>query len=164
MTFNWQQTGWPNVVVSRVALKEELAAFKTALAGARKFLKKPQCPEAVARALAQEAVKTSAIEGVSVDESVVMSSICKVLGVAYAPKGFTKDVRAEGVAQMVLAVRRDWDKPLSESLLKRWHKALLAGREVVAPHVAHAPLRVEVVETGAVRQPLRAAAVRHRNP
>ena len=129
MAFNWQQTGWPKATVNRGALKEELAAFKTALAGARKFLKRPQDPEAVAHALAQEAVKTSAIEGVDVDESIVMSSICKVLGVAYAPKGFTKDARAEGVAQMVLAVRRDWNKPLTESLLKRWHKALLTGSE-----------------------------------
>ena len=146
MTFNWQQTGWPKATVNRGALKEELAAFKSALAGARKFLKKPQYPEAVAHALAQEAVKTSAIEGVSVDESVVMSSICKVLGVAYAPKGFTKDVRAEGVAQMVLAVRSDWNKPLTESLLKRWHKALLTGSEdkvAIGDFRSHAePMRV----------------------
>ena len=127
MTFNWQQMGWPKATVNRGALREELAAFKAALAGARKSLKAPQDPEAVAHALTQEAVKTSAIEGVNIDESVVMSSICKVLGVAYAPKGFMSDARAEGVAQMVLAVRRDWNKPLTESLLKRWHKALLTG-------------------------------------
>ena len=107
MPYVWQQDGWPNATVDRAALRDELAAFSSALSSARKFLKKTQDKEAVARALAQEAVKTSAIEGVNVDESVVMSSICKVLGVAYAPKGFTKDVRAEGVAQMVLAVRRD---------------------------------------------------------
>ena len=146
MTFNWQQTGWPKATVNRGALKEELAAFKSALAGARKFLKKPQDPEAVAHALAQEAVKTSAIEGVNIDESVVMSSICRALGVAYAPKGFTKDVRAEGVAQMVLAVRSDWEKPFSGSLLKRWHKALLTGREdkvAIGEFRSHAePMRV----------------------
>ena len=146
MNFVWQQKGWPNATVDRGALKDELVAFKDALLRARKFLRKPQDPEAVARALAQEAVKTSAIEGVNVDESVVMSSICKVLGVTYAPKGFTKDVRAEGVAQMVLAVRRDWNKPLTESLLKRWHKALLSGREdkiVIGEFRKHAePMRV----------------------
>ena len=146
MAFNWQQTGWPKATVNRGALKEELAAFKSALAGARKFLKKPQDPEAVAHALAQEAVKTSAIEGVNIDESVVMSSICRALGVAYAPKGFTKDVRAEGVAQMVLAVRSDWNKPLTESLLKRWHKALLTGSEdkvAIGDFRSHAePMRV----------------------
>lgn len=129
MNFAWQQPGWPNATVDRAALKDELVAFKDALSKARKFLKKPHDLEAVARALTQEAVKTSAIEGVNVDESVVMSSICKVLGVAYAPTGFTQDVRAEDVAQMVLAVRSDWDKPLTEAILKQWHRALLSGRE-----------------------------------
>jgi len=119
MNFVWQQKGWPNATVDRAALKDELVAFKDALSRARKFLRKPQDPEAVARALAQEAVKTSAIEGVNVDESVVMSSICKVLGVTYAPKGFTKDARAEGVAQMVLAVRRDWDRILGTDPIGR---------------------------------------------
>lgn len=51
MAFNWQQTGWPKATVNRAALKEELDAFKAALTGARKFLKKPQDPEAVAHAL-----------------------------------------------------------------------------------------------------------------
>ena len=144
--FNWQQQGWPIATVDKAAIKDELDAFRNALSIAKKFLKKPQAPEAVARALAQEAIKTSAIEGVNVDESVVMSSICKALGVAYAPKGFTKDVRAEGVAQMVLSVRDDWEKPLSESLLKRWHRALLTGREddvSVGEFRSHAePMRV----------------------
>ena len=64
MDFVWQQKGWPNATVARAALKDELAAFKDALSRARKLLRKPQDPEAVARALAQEAVETSAIEGV----------------------------------------------------------------------------------------------------
>ena len=49
-TYNWQQKGWPKATVNRAALKEELGAFCTALRDARKFLKKPQDPEAVARA------------------------------------------------------------------------------------------------------------------
>ena len=146
INYAWQMPGWPNATVDRAALRDELAAFSAALSSARKFLRKTQDAEAVARALAQEAVKTSAIEGVNVDESVVMSSICKVLGVAYAPKGFTKDVRAEGVAQMVLAVRGDWNKPLTESLLRRWHAALLSGGDgnvKVGDFRSHAePMRV----------------------
>lgn len=125
--FNWQRKGWPVARVDKAALRDELDAFGAALRDARRFLAKPQNPEAVALALAREAVTTSAIEGVNVDESVVMSSICKVLGVAYAPKGFAKDARAEGVARMMLAVRKDWDKTLSAPMLKRWHGELLRG-------------------------------------
>ena len=127
--FNWQMPEWPKFSFSRAALKDELDAFAKAFRAVKRTLGKPQSPELVAHALAKEAVTTSAIEGVNVDESVVMSSICKALGVAYAPKGFTKDVRAEGVAQMVLSVRADWNRPLSEALLKQWHRALLTGRE-----------------------------------
>ena len=144
--YAWQMPEWPNATVRRAALRDELSAFRKALSRTRKFLRKPQDPEAVARALAREAVTTSAIEGVNVDESVVMSSICRVLGVPYAPKGVPKDIRAEGVAQMVLAVREDWDKPLSESLLKRWHTALLTGRDdgvAIGEFRSHAePMRV----------------------
>lgn len=127
--YNWQLESWPKATINRAALREELSAFTKAFKELKKALKKPQDLEVVARSLADEAVKTSAIEGVRVDESVVMSSICKVLGVEYAPKGFTKDARAEGVAQMVLAVRAAWDKPLSAALIKDFHKALTAGEE-----------------------------------
>ena len=127
--FNWQQPLWPKAKVNRAALGEELKAFAKAFRTLKKALKKPQDMEVVARALTDEAVKTSAIEGVNVDESVVMSSICKALGVAYAPKGFTKDKRAEGVAQMMLAVREKWNAPLSAKLLTGFHGALMKGEE-----------------------------------
>ena len=128
-TFNWQQKGWPKATCNRAALRDELKAFEAAFRTLKKVLKAPQDMEVVARALTDEAVKTSAIEGVSVDESVVMSSICKALGVAYAPKGFMKDARAEGVAQMMLAVREQWNAPLTAKLLTDFHGALMAGDE-----------------------------------
>ncbi len=123
----WQSPAWPNFKFSRAALADELSLFAKAFADAKRALKKPQPLEDVASAMAEEAVRTSAIEGVEVDESVVMSSICRALGVAYAPSGFPRDARAEGVAQMMLSVRRDWDKPLSVELLKGWHGSLLAN-------------------------------------
>ena len=144
--YNWQQKGWPRAEVNRNVLSGELRAFAAAFSALKKALKKPQDMEVVARALTDEAVKTSAIEGVSVDESVVMSSICKALGVAYAPKGFTKDARAEGVAQMMLDVRAKWDRPLSARLLTGFHRALMKGEEkrvAVGAFRSHAePMRV----------------------
>ena len=125
--FAWQLPGWPNVVCNRAALKDELAAFAKAFRALKAALRTSPDPEVVARALADEAVLTSRIEGVAVDESVVMSSICRALGVAYAPPGFAKDVRAEGVAEMMLAVRERWNRPVTESLLCGFHRALLKG-------------------------------------
>ena len=125
----WQQKGWPKATCNRAALRDELKAFASAFKTLKKALKAPQDMEVVAWALTDEAVKSSAIEGVNVDESVVMSSICKALGVEYAPKGFTKDARAEGVAQMMLAVRERWNAPLTARLLTGFHGALMAGEE-----------------------------------
>ena len=90
--FNWQQKGWPNATVNRAAVEEELAAFAAVFAKVRAVLENPQEPNAVVNAMVDEAMKTSAIEGVRVDESVVMSSICKAMGMTGVPLGFTKDI------------------------------------------------------------------------
>ena len=103
-TYNWQQKGWPRFTYNRAHLSDELSAFADAFRKVKAALRSRQDPELIARTLTDEAVVTSRIEGVTVDESVVMSSICRALGVAYAPTGFTKDARAEGVAEMMLAV------------------------------------------------------------
>ena len=147
----WQSPAWPNFKFSRAALADELSLFTKAFADAKRALKKPQPLEDVASAMTEEAVRTSAIEGVEVDESVVMSSICRALGVTYAPSGFPRDARAEGVAQMMLSVRRDWDKPLSVELLKDWHGSLLANdpRGLTAGAFRDGPEPMRVVRTNA---------------
>ena len=125
--FNWQRKDWPSFSFARGALKDELAAFARAFRAAKAALREPQDPLFVARTLAAEAVTTSAIEGVEVDEAVVMSSICRALGVPGAAPTAARDARSEGAARMVLAVREDWDAPLSAALLRRWHGTLLEG-------------------------------------
>lgn len=127
MSHNWQQKGWPNVTVDRSAIKDELKAFESAFLKVKKYLKPAQDPELTAETLTNEAVTTSAIEGVRVDESAVMSSICRALGVSTPPMGFAKDMRAEGVAAMMLAVRREWGDPISAALIRGWHKNLMSG-------------------------------------
>ena len=146
MAFNWQQRGWPGAKADKAALADELRAFRAAFLDAKAALRAPQDPKAVMAALVDEAMTTSAIEGIRVDESVVMSSICKALGMKDVPLGFARDARAEGVAQMVLAVRADWDRPICERLIKEWHAALMANDPrgiAVGEFRAHAePMRV----------------------
>jgi len=127
MKYNWQQKGWPRATVNRAALRDELKAFGVAFLNVKDSLWKQIDAKSVAVAMADEAIKTSAIEGVRVDETVVMSSICRALGMPTIPLGFARDVRAEGVAQMVLAVKRDWKRPISAALMIDWHAALLAN-------------------------------------
>jgi Fic family protein len=142
--FNWQQGGWPRFTFARRALREELDAFARAFREAKKALAVPEDPETVARTLTAEAVTTSAIEGVEVDESAVMSSICRALGVPHAERGALKDARAEGVARLMLAVRSDWNASLSTRLVRRWYGILMAGDadRVAAGAFRGVPVRV----------------------
>ena len=146
--FNWQRAEWPAFTFARNALKDELAAFARALRAAEKVLREPQDPLFAARSLAAEAVTTSAIEGVEVDEAVVMSSICRALGVPGAAPSAARDARSEGAARMVLAVREDRDAPLSAALLRKWHGMLLEGdgRGVRAGAFREVPVRVVSVD------------------
>ena len=126
--FNWQMDGWPRHRIDRRALRDELDAFAKAFRAVKESLAKtPEDPETVARTLTAEAVTTSAIEGVEVNPGVVMSSICKALGVPAPSAGLPRDVRAEGVAQMMLDIRSDWNAPLSAGLLRKWHGSLLSN-------------------------------------
>ena len=127
MKFNWQQPKWPKAHVNRDMLKDELLAFAKAFASLKSCLESAQDQELTAETLTNEAVVTSAIEGVKVDETVVMSSICRALGVVTPPMGFAKDARAEGVSKMMLAVREGWKSPLSAALIKAWHRDLMLG-------------------------------------
>ena len=146
--FNWQRAEWPAFSFARSALKDELAAFARAFREAERALREPEDPLFAARALAAEAVTTSAIEGVEVDEAVVMSSICRALGVPGAAPSAARDARSEGAARMVLAVREDRAAPLSAALLRRWHGALMEGddRGVRAGAFRSVPVRVVSVD------------------
>ena len=146
--FNWQRKEWPSFTFARGALKDELAAFARAFRAAKAALREPQDPLVVARALADGAVATSDIEGVKVDAAVVMSSICRALGVSGIPLSAARDAASEGAARMVLAVREDWTAPLSSALLRRWHGALLADdpRGIRAGEFRRDPVRVVGVD------------------
>ena len=147
-SFSWQLPSWPTFTFARSALRDELAEFARAFRAAKEALRQPQDPLVVAQTLTAEAVTTSAIEGVEVDAAIVMSSICRALGVSGVPLTAARDAASEGAAQMVLAMREDWNAPLSAGLLRKWHGALLAGdvRGVLAGEFRRDPVRVVSVD------------------
>jgi len=73
-----------------------------------------------------EAIKTSEIEGEYLSRKDVMSSIRRNLGLN--PKlPVSKDKRVEGVAELMLAVRNDFLKPLTSQTLFDWHSMFMKG-------------------------------------
>ncbi len=132
MKYNWQYNEWPNFTYDLSALKEELAAFKAVHSAVVPAYSLIADSELESDCLVREAMHTGVIEGIVVDESVVMSSVCRMMGLKYKP-GITHDERAEGIASLIMDVKRDWQKPLSRELLLFWHRDLLPS----APFAGH---------------------------
>lgn len=125
MTYNWQMDDWPQLTFDKDSIRSVVGEFDRCFERLKAAIARVTEAEAEVEPLVQEAVRTSALEGVVVDESVVMSSICRVLGVRYAENGFRLDRRAEGIAQLVLDVKRDWRESLSTTMIRRWHLDLM---------------------------------------
>src|SRR5690606_20694815 len=75
------------------------------------------------RLMIEEAMKTSAIEGEMLNRQDVMSSIKNNLGLNKKPAN-VKDKKAKAVADLMIAVRNNYNKKLSTHLIKEWHKIL----------------------------------------
>jgi len=87
--------------------------------------------EAVLQTLTEDVVKSSAIEGETLDPEAVRSSIARHLGM---DAGGLKpaDRNVEGVVEMMLDATRNYDKPLTAERLFDWHASLFpTGRSAM---------------------------------
>lgn len=125
-TYVWQRPDWPQWRFDASALAAPLAEVHRAqghLAGRMAGVGLAQRDQATLRALTQEVVTTSAIEGESLDLDAVRSSIARRLGVdigALAPS----DRHVDGVVDMVLDATQRFAEPLTAERLFGWHAAL----------------------------------------
>ncbi|MXX91352.1 MAG: Fic family protein [Boseongicola sp. SB0677_bin_26] len=121
--------------------------------------------EAMLRTLTQDVVKSSEIEGETLDIDQVRSSIARRLGIdigALTPA----DRDVEGFVEMTLDATRNFDKPLTAGRLFDWHAALFpTGRSGMRRIVVGAwrddrsgPMRVVSGPTGRERVHFRAPA------
>lgn len=125
-TFIWASAGWPAWRFDLPALATPLADVSRAqgmLAGRLADVGLALRDEASLAALTEDVVKTSAIEGESLNVASVRSSIARRLGVdigALAPV----DRHVEGVVDMVLDATTHAAAPVTEARLFGWHAAL----------------------------------------
>ncbi|VAW11857.1 Fic domain protein, PA0574 type [hydrothermal vent metagenome] len=127
MRYNWQQKDWPNFQYQTDEIEDNLFDFAQRMgriSGALEGLSETEQTEAMINLMVSEAIKTSEIEGEYLSRNDVMSSIKRNLGIQ-ANLPLTKDKRAEGVAELLLAVRNDFSKPLTTQVLFDWHLMLL---------------------------------------
>lgn len=128
MKYNWQHKNWPDFVFDAAAVQDELWVFseKTGrIDGLLTALPEAMRMDAIVELMVSEAVNSSAIEGEMISRPDVMSSIKNNLGLD-GSHGIS-DMRAKGIADLMVCVRQECADPLSDAVLFHWHEMLMAG-------------------------------------
>lgn len=129
MRYNWQQKDWPHFQYQIADIEGMLFDFAQRtgrISGVLEGLSETEQTETMINLMVAEAIKTSEIEGEYLSRTDVMSSIRRNLGL-HPELPLTKDKRAAGVAELMLAVRNDFPKPLTRQMLLEWHTMLMKG-------------------------------------
>lgn len=126
MKYIWQSKLWPKFEWDSNALLPLLGQARLAqgnLLGSVKRLGFKLGEEAQADILTEEAIKTAAIEGESLNLQMVRSSVARHLGLREA--GLISATRSvDGLVEVILDATQKCDEPLSADRLKGWHAAL----------------------------------------
>ena len=129
MLYNWQLSDWPEFRYKLGNLEEvllKIAEHSGRLDGILEGLPQELGTETLLELMITEAVKTSAIEGESLNPKEVMSSIRNHLGLNPEPERVDSRL-AEGAGELMVSVRRDFKAPLTTESLCSWHQMLLGG-------------------------------------
>jgi len=133
--YNWQLPEWPDFIYEIQEIQPLILAFAQATgeaSGVIQGLSDDLKYETMLQLMLSEALKTSEIEGEYISREDVISSIRNNLGLNETPVN-VKDQRAEGVAQLMLEVRKSFDRPLSLAMLQTWHSKLMASAKNIDP-------------------------------
>lgn len=129
MTYNWQLPDWPEFRYETDGLAEPLLAFADhagRVDGLLEGLPEDLGTEAVLDLMIAEAIRSSAIEGETLNRDAVMSSIRNRLGLNTIPQPVDSRM-ADGAGELMVAIRKGFREPLSEETLFSWHRMLLGG-------------------------------------
>jgi len=129
VSWNWQQTDWPDFTwnQARLALAErEFLLGGGSYIGVIKHLDEKQRNQFTIDVMSTEALTTSEIEGEILDRESVQSSIQKQLGLA----GDHRRARPaeHGISEMMVDLYKSFSSPLVEDGLFEWHRMLTSGR------------------------------------
>ncbi|WP_374088440.1 Fic family protein [Methylomicrobium lacus] len=129
MTWNWQQPDWPDFSYdkSRIQESEKHLLLGAGLRfGAFKHLDEEDKQQLTVELISNEALKTSAIEGESLDRDSLQSSIRRQFGLATDHRKIPP--AEQGIAEVMVDLYRGFEIPLSHTLLFDWHRMLTQGR------------------------------------
>ena len=121
MRWIWQQPDWPDFRYDNRALEDRELEFRInseRLAGSFDALPMASQEDATIDLMLSEAIKTSAIEGESLDRESVRSSLVSLITSDTLPDN--TDQKAAGAASLLVDVRTNWRLSLTHDLLGKW--------------------------------------------
>ncbi|WP_075349968.1 Fic family protein [Algoriphagus marinus] len=134
MIYNWQFPNWPEFNFEDGILVHQQLDFLLKSGQGNGMLEGVSSidqEELLLETIVGEAMKTSVIEGELLSRQDVMSSIKKNLGIHEAQPNFVKDLRAKGIAKMIVNVRASFADELTPEVLFEWHKMLMEGNRYI---------------------------------
>jgi len=129
MDYIWQQKKWPQFEYDLTKFQELLNQYcleTSYIAGSFDHLSSELQHDALIDFMVSEAAHTSSIEGEKIDVDDIRSSIRNHLGLTQSHKS-VKDPRAEGIAQLMITVRKNYQQNLTKTELLSWHKMIFLG-------------------------------------
>jgi len=131
MKYSWQHPNWPNFTYDISNCRDSLYQYALEagrLSGGIGQLKDSLQYEAYIDLMVSEAINTSQIEGERLDREEVRSSIKNFLGLSNPPTRVI-DPRAEGIAALIVDVRRTFTETLTREKLFHWHQLVIPEQE-----------------------------------
>lgn len=131
MNYIWQHKQWPNFVYDSEKLSALAYQYAKQIAKLSGNLLQTDLDDALTAQLdlmVDEAINTSLIEGENLNPASVRSSLQNYLNLTPTPINVA-DAKAEGLAALIVDVRKNFHNPLSKELLFNWHQMVLVGFE-----------------------------------
>lgn len=129
MKWNWQQSDWPEFrwnSAPLAALEAQFLQQSGILIGSVKHLTEDDRAAATIDIMTGEALKTSEIEGELLNRDSVQSSLRRQFGLETGDRRIPPAER--GIAEMMIALYRDFADPLTSETLFAWHEMVVSGR------------------------------------
>jgi Fic family protein len=133
MKWNWQQPDWPEFrwdSTAIAALETRFLQQAGVLIGSVKHLADGDRATITIDIMTGEALKTSEIEGELLNRDSVQSSLRRQFGLETGHRHVPPAER--GIAEMMMALYRDFAAPLTHESLWAWHEMVMSGRQDVS--------------------------------
>jgi Fic family protein len=134
MNYNWQQIEYRIIQYDTKAVEELLFEFSECTGRISRVLEgltEAIQTETMINMMVSEAIKTSEIEGEYLSRLDLISSIKRNLGLN-PELPLSKDKKAEGISEFMIAVRSSFNDSMSSETLFSWRSMLMKGSKNIA--------------------------------